>query len=147
MRETAANSHAVAAQGKLSNMKLRVILLVAIHLTTLAANILLPNTYTQLASIAVDIVTVALILHWWPAQQTKDRGIIIKFRHTSDHTKIWLKTRHGETLQARLTTAYFRKQNLDRLDYIVIDRSVNRADSGQQYIQIINLRKIDQKRN
>lgn len=126
--------------------KRTIILLVTIHLVTLTGYIILPNTTTLILAAISDVASVALLLYWWPFQQ-KDRGVITRHKSSEGHINLWLKTHHGETLRAQIATEYFQRLKLKRNDYVIINRSVNRSSDGQQYIQILNLRKVDPKSN
>ncbi len=122
-------------------------MLVTIHLITLAGHVILPNTTTQTLAAISDVVSVAVLLHWWPPFQQKDRGVITRHKNSEGHINLWLKTHHGETLRAQIATEYFERLSLKRNDYIVIDRGANRSSNGRQYIQILNLRKVDPELN
>ena len=118
-----------------------------IHLATLTGHIILPTPTTQALAAITDAASVALLLYWWPSIKDKDRGVITRHKNSEGHINLWLKTHHGETLRAQIATEYFTRLKLKRNDYIIINRGVNRSSNSQQYIQILNLNRVDPKSN
>ena len=86
-----------------------------------------------------DVVTAIIAAIQNRSNYSALSGHIGRYDHHANYVRLRLDTERGERINVRVCPHYWQTLNLERGDWITVDRYEPRSDSGAQYIQALSI--------